>query len=225
MVERRNRVIVEKGLTLLAQSSLPHLFWEHAFKTATYLHNRTITHILDYHSPYHKLYNKSPDYGFLKTFGCLCYPFLRPYNHHKIDFRSLPCIFIGYSASHKGYLCFHKSTKRIYISRYVVFNENVFPSAPSPNLTPQTDSSNFSSISSGLLEQAAAVNPLPPSVGPLPAPSNTSASPLPSPILPLPQSTPQPTSFLRPNSSSPHFLIQRFISTLNKAFALKDLDF
>lgn len=31
-VERRNRVIVEKGLTLLTHSNLPHTFWEYALK-------------------------------------------------------------------------------------------------------------------------------------------------------------------------------------------------
>ena len=126
-VERRNRIIIEKGLSLLAQSSLPQIFWEDAFKTATYLHNRTITPLLSYQSPYQKLYHKSPDYCFLRTFGCLCYPFLRPYNTHKLDFRYLPCVFLGYSVAHKGYLCFHKPTSRIYISRHVVFNEDVFP--------------------------------------------------------------------------------------------------
>ncbi|KAL4573020.1 hypothetical protein LXL04_019813 [Taraxacum kok-saghyz] len=140
-IERRNRVIVEKGLTLLAQSALPQIFWEHAFKTATYLHNRTITPLLQYESPYQKLYNKIPDYDFLKTFGCLCYPYLRPYNSHKIDFRSKPCIFLGYSASHKGYICFHQPTTKIYISRHVVFDENTFPythpSSPDTSSTSQ----------------------------------------------------------------------------------------
>lgn len=129
-VERRNRVIVEKGLTLLAHSSLPHLFWKHAFKTSTYLHNRTITPSLNYESPYQKLYHKISGYNFLKIFGCLCYPFLRPYKKYKIDFRSLPCIFIGYSASYKGYLCFDQSTSRIYISCHVVFDEDTFPYVP-----------------------------------------------------------------------------------------------
>lgn len=123
-VECRNCIIDEKFLTLLSQSSLPQLFWEHAFKTATYLHKVTITPTLNYASPYQKLYHKTPYYDFLKTFG---YPFLFPYNKHKIDFRSLPCIFIGYNASHKGYICFHQSTSRIYISRHVVFNEDIFP--------------------------------------------------------------------------------------------------
>lgn len=138
-VERQNRVIVEKELSLLAQSSLPHEYWEHAFKTASYLHNRTITPNLQYNSPYSKLYNKEPDYAFLHTFDCLCYPFLHPYNSHKMDFRSLPCIFLGYSASHKGYLCLHHPTSRIYISRHVVFNEDVFPCAyPSFTKPPKT---------------------------------------------------------------------------------------
>ncbi|XP_019442313.1 PREDICTED: uncharacterized protein LOC109347036 [Lupinus angustifolius] len=39
---------------LLAQSSLPKYF-EHAFKSTTYLHNRTITSLLHFQSPYQKL--------------------------------------------------------------------------------------------------------------------------------------------------------------------------
>lgn len=81
--ERRNRIIVEKGLSLLAHASLPLSFWEPAFYTAVYLSNRTITPILNHSSPYRCLYGRPPDYGFLKTFGCLCFPFLRPYNKHK----------------------------------------------------------------------------------------------------------------------------------------------
>lgn len=42
-VERRNRIIVEKGLSLLAHAHLPLLFWENAFHTVTYLINRTIS--------------------------------------------------------------------------------------------------------------------------------------------------------------------------------------
>lgn len=57
-IERRNRIIVEKGLTLLAQSSLPCVFWEHAFRTTTYLNNRTITPILNIEFPYQRLYKK-----------------------------------------------------------------------------------------------------------------------------------------------------------------------
>ncbi|KAH0633010.1 hypothetical protein KY284_035796 [Solanum tuberosum] len=125
--ERRNRTIVEKGLTLLAHACLPYQYWEHAFSTATYLHNRTITPILSFKSPYQALYHRPSDYQLLRKFGCLCYPFLHPYNNHKIDFRSLPCVFLGYSSKHKGYLCHYPPTNRMYIARHVTFDEDKFP--------------------------------------------------------------------------------------------------
>jgi len=62
---------------------------------------------------------------FLRTFGCACFPFLRPYNAHKLNFRSQECVFLGYSSSHKGYKCLSSSGK-IYISKDVIFNEHRF---------------------------------------------------------------------------------------------------
>ncbi|KAL4585655.1 hypothetical protein LXL04_010278 [Taraxacum kok-saghyz] len=178
-VERRNRVIVEKGLSLLAHSSLPDLFWEHAFKTATYLHNRTITPTLDFQSPYQKLYHATPDYALLKTFGCLCFPFLRPYNSHKLDFRSKPCVFIGYSPTHKGYLCYHQPTSRLYISRHVVFNEDVFPYQSNPTPLPSSPTPHSTPSPMHLLHQISIPSSLsPPSTPPSPPtqPSSTSSN-------------------------------------------------
>ncbi|KAL3835707.1 hypothetical protein ACJIZ3_010443 [Penstemon smallii] len=128
-VERKHRHIVETGLALLSFASLPKYFWSDAFTTAVYLINRLPTPSLLNKSPYETLFQKKPDYLFLKTFGCQCWPNLRPYNKHKMDPRSLPCIFIGYSTSHHGYMCLHVPTSRIYISRDVIFDENLFPYA------------------------------------------------------------------------------------------------
>lgn len=46
VVERKYRLIVELGLTLLAQTSLPYKFPDHAFTTAIYLINRLPTNSL-----------------------------------------------------------------------------------------------------------------------------------------------------------------------------------
>ena len=51
---------------------------------------------------------------------------MRPYNKHKLDFRSACCLFLGYSLHNKGYICLSSSGKT-FISRHVVFNEDVFP--------------------------------------------------------------------------------------------------
>ncbi|CAH9083274.1 unnamed protein product, partial [Cuscuta epithymum] len=126
VVERKHRTIVEKGLSLLAHSSLPHKFWDTAFATSVHLANRTPSKSIANSSPYFKLYGSIPDYSFLRVFGCSCFPFLRPYNKHKMDFHSEECVFIGYSTQHKGYKCLSPSG-RVYISKDVVFNESKFP--------------------------------------------------------------------------------------------------
>lgn len=67
-----------------------------------------------------------PDNKFLKVFRCSCFPLLRPYNSHKMDYRSTECIFLGYSPSHQGYKCLTLNGK-LYISKDVLFNESQFP--------------------------------------------------------------------------------------------------
>jgi hypothetical protein len=133
-VERRHRHITEMGLALLAHSHLPHSYWEEAFTTATYLINRLPTPVLQNRSPFETLFQKSPDYTFLRVFGCACWPCLRPYNCHKLDYRSKTCIFLGYSTEHHGYKCLDQFSGRVYVSRNVIFNEQLFPfSSGSPN--------------------------------------------------------------------------------------------
>jgi transposase InsO family protein len=138
-IERKHRHIVEVGLSLLANASMPQSFWAEAFQTATFLINRLPTPVLHQKSPFEVLFHTPPDYCFLKIFGCLCWPCIRPYNKHKLDYRSVPCLFLGYSASHKGYICRAIHSSRIYISRHVVFDETNFPYAHfSPQATSET---------------------------------------------------------------------------------------
>jgi hypothetical protein len=106
---------------------MPLRFWDDAFQTACYLINRLPTPVLQNKSPFEKLFKSVPDYLFLKTFGCACWPNLRPYNSHKLQPRSLQCVFLGYSLLHHGYKCLHIPTGRLYISRDVIFLENSFP--------------------------------------------------------------------------------------------------
>jgi len=114
------------GLTLLSSASLPIKFWGEAFLTVVYIINMLPSHILQNKSPYELLFHKLPDYNTFKTFGCACYPLLRPYNKHKLDFKSACCIFLSYSVHNKGYICL-SNTGKVYISRHVIFHEQLFP--------------------------------------------------------------------------------------------------
>ena len=84
------------------------------------------TLVLHGQSPLERLLNTKPNYYFLKVFNCQCFSYLRPYNSHKMQFHLVPCTFVRYSHKHTRYKCLDLSG-RIYISRYVTFNENMFP--------------------------------------------------------------------------------------------------
>jgi histone deacetylase 1/2 len=85
--ERKHRHVVETGLAFLAHASLPMKFWQYAFQSATFLINRMPSKVLNNVSPYLTLFQKLPDYKSLRVFGCLCYPFIRPYNNHKLQYQ------------------------------------------------------------------------------------------------------------------------------------------
>jgi hypothetical protein len=126
-VERKHRHVVETGLALMAQSSVPSRFWDYAFETAVYLINKMPTPVLSDKSPHYLLHRSPPSYSYLRVFGCLCFPNLRPYNRNKLQFRSSPCVFLGYPPSFRGYRCLDTNTNKVFICRHVRFDEAVFP--------------------------------------------------------------------------------------------------
>lgn len=127
--ERKHRHIVEVGLALLAGASMPLKFWDEAFLTDVHLINMLPSRVINNETPMQRFFHTRPDYNSLRVFGCACWPNLHPYNTRKLMFRSKQCVFLGYSAQHKGVKCLDVSTGRVYISRDFVFDETVFPFA------------------------------------------------------------------------------------------------
>ncbi|KAG8484431.1 hypothetical protein CXB51_022868 [Gossypium anomalum] len=126
VAERKHRQVVDMGLTLMAQASLPLDLWYYAFAHSVHLINRLPTPVLHKRSPYEVLYQDRPSYSYLKVLGCACYPCLRPYHRHKLQFRSAQCVFLGVGMNQKGYKCLD-SSGRVFISRHVTFDESLFP--------------------------------------------------------------------------------------------------
>lgn len=84
IAERRHRHVVEIGLTILHQASLPLPYWSYAYKAAVYFINRMPTLVLHNISPFKALFGDDPNYTKLRVFGCLCFLWLRPYNSNKL---------------------------------------------------------------------------------------------------------------------------------------------
>jgi hypothetical protein len=110
LAERKHRHIVEVALDLLANASMPLKFWDEAFLTATHLIDLLPSKVINMETPLEKLQHTKPNYKFLRTFGCACWPNLCPYNSWKLAFQSQQCMFLGCSPLHKGYKCLDVST-------------------------------------------------------------------------------------------------------------------
>lgn len=104
VAERKHRHIVELSLATINHASIPLTLWDEVFASIVYLINRLPT-ATNSPSPYSLLFHKEPDYAMLRIFDCLCFLLTQPYNNHKLQNRSIPCVFIGYASSQKGYKC------------------------------------------------------------------------------------------------------------------------
>ena len=135
--ERSIRTTNDVIRTLLLQASLPPSFWAEALYTATYLINIRPTAATKFSVRYATLFGITPPYNDLHVFCCLCYPNTSSTTSNtssttsnKLSPRSIKCVFLGYPPRHRGYRCLDLDTRRIIISRHVVFDETTFPYAP-----------------------------------------------------------------------------------------------
>ena len=131
--ECQHRHILETGLTLLNQASIPLIFWSYDFATTIYLINRMLKVGLSLGSSFGKLFHKVPNPSKLHVFIFLCFPWLRPYSSHKLNPKSSLCVFLGDSLTQSVFFCFDPTLKKIFVSLPVTFEENVFPFSPHPH--------------------------------------------------------------------------------------------
>jgi hypothetical protein len=106
---------------MLSNSGLNRRFWDEAASTAYYLINC---------SPYISLGKKTPievwsgspaDYSQFRVFGCTAYAHV---DNDKLEPRAAKCIFLGYQPSVKGYKLRNPQTRKVVLSRNVIFNES-----------------------------------------------------------------------------------------------------
>ncbi|KAG5225961.1 gag-pol polyprotein [Salix suchowensis] len=83
------------------------------------------------------------------VFGCVCFSHIPQVKRDKLDKKSEPGIFIGYCSSSKAYKVYQPKTRKIVVSRDVIFHEE-----QKWNWEPTSDTSSSKLISTSVLQPA-----------------------------------------------------------------------
>ncbi|KAK8916713.1 hypothetical protein KSP39_PZI022778 [Platanthera zijinensis] len=123
VAERKNRTIMEKVKAMLQHHNLPQELWAEAAQTTVYVLNRSPTRSLEEVTPYEAWRKKKPNVQHLRTFGCLAYRHIPKEGRRKLEMKAEKGVFIGYSLESKAYRIYNPVTKKLSISRDVIFEE------------------------------------------------------------------------------------------------------
>ena len=126
VAERNNRTLVEMVRSMLSESKLGKCYWAEALMTAVYLKNRSPTVSNENKTPYELWTGRIPNVSHLRTFGCICYSHIPRDERQKLDPKAREAIFLGYGTETKGYRLCDINTKKIFLSRDVIFDEQKF---------------------------------------------------------------------------------------------------
>lgn len=135
LAERMNRTLVERAKCMLFEAKLQKPFWAEAVATAAYIINRCPSRVLAEVTPIEKWTGKKPNLSHLKIFGSKAMVHVPKQNRQKWDSKSRELIFVGYCDNTKGYRFYDQMSKKIVISRDVIFIEN---SNTFENIAPET---------------------------------------------------------------------------------------
>jgi len=106
--------------TTMNEKGLPKYFWAQALHTATHILNRCPTKALKIR---HQLKLEVELISHFNIFGCICCAHVNAEKRTKLDEKSQKCVFLGYSDVTKVYKLLHVKTKKLVVSRDIIFDE------------------------------------------------------------------------------------------------------
>ncbi|KAK2414989.1 myosin-16 [Trifolium repens] len=122
--ERKNKTLLNMVRSMLSGRNVPKPFWPEALKWATYVLNRSPTLSVKNMTPEEAWIGRKPAVHHFRVFGCLSYVHIHDVHIKKLDDKSIPCFLLGISEESKGYKLYDPSSKRVIISKDVIFEES-----------------------------------------------------------------------------------------------------
>lgn len=128
LAERLNQTLANITRCFLIESGANLNFWAEAACTAAYVLNKRPSTAIKGNTPERLWSNKEPNLKNLKVFGSRVWSHVRSYEKRsKFDPKAKECVFVGYPDGIKGYKLWDLKNRKFFISRDVVFEENIFP--------------------------------------------------------------------------------------------------
>ncbi|CAI7826403.1 unnamed protein product [Closterium sp. NIES-54] len=137
IAERRIGLVIEVARTSMIHAAAPHFLWPFAVRYAAHQLNLWPRVSLPKTSPTLRWTGKVGDASVFRVWGSRA--FVRDTSADKLSPRAIPCVFLGFVPDAPGWQFYHPTSRRIFPSQDVTFDELVpfyrlFPyrSAPSP---------------------------------------------------------------------------------------------
>lgn len=123
VAERRNRTLMNMVRCLLTAKEVPKVFWPEAVNWAVHVLNRCPTSAIQDKTPEEAWNGIKPSVEYFKVFGCIGHVHIPAVQRKKLDDKSFKCVFLGVSEESKAFRMYDPESKKIVISRDVVFEE------------------------------------------------------------------------------------------------------
>ena len=189
--ERGNRTMAEGVTCMLSEARLPLSFWGEVLATFVYVRNRLPTAALPSTTIPFAAFGRKPSLQHVRVFGCRAYVLIQKDQKKSLQPHSVACIFLGYSDEIKGWRCYNPVTKKVIVSRDVIFNEGEYPGLSTKSVLSGVPVSLTLDGNKVLLP---AEDPDDDDIAPVPAPAPAPAPEPAPPLPPAPPAAPEPES-------------------------------
>ena len=115
---------MELARSMLCEKEVPKEFWPEAVNWAVYVMNRSPSAAVTDRTPEEAWSSRKPSVDYFKVFGCVGYVHNPDQRRKNLDDKSTKCIHLGISNGSKAWRLYNPATKRVMVSRDVVFAEN-----------------------------------------------------------------------------------------------------
>jgi transposase InsO family protein len=123
VAERKNRTVMNLVRSMLSEKKMPKNFWPEAVNWAIYVLNRSPTLTVKDVTPQEAWSGVKPTAEHFRVFGCISYAHIPDARRTKLTSKSLLCVLLGVSEESKAYRLYDPTSKKIVVSRDVIFEE------------------------------------------------------------------------------------------------------